>query len=304
MEISKLTSSHNPNLSIKTLSSGVNIRPISLVFICAIFVLCSQLQAKALDNIKQRGEIIIGVKTDYPPYAHLLTIDNLKTDKGPATQAQTHVGLEIDLAQNIADRLGVKLRLVSVKSSNRMQFIVAKEVDILIATLSDRKERRKVVNMVEPAYYASGTNLLAWKSAKLNYWEQLHKKKVCGLKGAFYNHAIKMDFGAKLISYETTDQALLALRQGKCLAFVYDDSFISHTLFDQRWQKHFEMPLNSIKNTPWSIAIHHDEEAIKEVLKEMVIDWHRSGLIIELEQKHGIKVSPFSLKMHTLYNND
>ena len=69
------------------------------------------------------------------------------------------VGFEPDLAADIAKRLGVKLELVPVVASNRIQFLQQGKIDLMIATMSDTPERRKIVDIVEPDYYASGTNV-------------------------------------------------------------------------------------------------------------------------------------------------
>lgn len=261
---------------------------LSIVLLCILLTLSPIISAKTMEDIKERGYLIVGVKADYQPYGYEDADGNL-------------TGLEISLARDIADRLGVDIKFIRVKSSNRMRFITQGQVDLLIATLSDRLERRRVVNIVEPSYYSSGTNLLAWKSAKLHSWEQLHRQKVCGIRGAFYNHTTRMDFGAIMVVFDHTDDALLALRQGRCLAFVYDDSFINHQLENDAWQKHFEMPLTSIKQTPWGLAIKLGEDDFKQYLKRIIIDWHQTGFIIQLEKNYGIKTNPFTLKMFNLY---
>ena len=60
-----------------------------------------------------------------------------------------------------AKRLGVKLELVPVVASNRIQFLQQGKIDLMIATMSDTPERRKIVDIVDPNYYGSGTNVLA-----------------------------------------------------------------------------------------------------------------------------------------------
>lgn len=244
--------------------------------------------AQALEKIKEQGYITVGVKADYQPYG-------FKLENGTLT------GIEVDLAKDVAQRLGVELKLVTVKSSNRMRYLIEDQADLLIATVSNHFERHRVVSFVEPAYYSSGTNVLAWKYARLHSWEQLHRKKICGIRGAFYNHTTKMDYGAIIIAFDNTDDALLALRKGKCLAFVYDDSFINNQLHDERWQKRFEMPLDSIKYTPWGLTVKRGEDEFKAYLKNIVIDWHASGYLIELEKLYGLKASRFAIKMHNQY---
>jgi len=73
------------------------------------------------------------------------------------------VGIEPDLAADIAKRLGVKLELVPVGASNRIEFLQQGKVDLLIATMSDRPERRRVVQAIEPLYYSDYVNILSQK---------------------------------------------------------------------------------------------------------------------------------------------
>ncbi|MPZ10977.1 MAG: transporter substrate-binding domain-containing protein, partial [Kiloniellaceae bacterium] len=78
--------------------------------------------ADAIDDIRKRGKLIVGVKADYAPYGYLNSDGRI-------------VGLEPDLAQDVADVLGVSLELVPVVSSNRMQFLEQGKIDLMIATM-------------------------------------------------------------------------------------------------------------------------------------------------------------------------
>ena len=48
------------------------------------------------------------------------------------------------------DRLQAKLELVPVLSSNRIEFLQQGKIDIVVATMSDTPERRKVVQAIDP----------------------------------------------------------------------------------------------------------------------------------------------------------
>ena len=69
------------------------------------------------------------------------------------------------MAQDVADAMGVDLEMVAVQSSNRMQFLEQGKVDMFIATMSDRPDRRKIVGITQPNYYTSGTNVMSAKGA-------------------------------------------------------------------------------------------------------------------------------------------
>ena len=70
--------------------------------------MAGEMQANAgFKKVLDRGKVVIGVKADYKPWGFRDSDGNL-------------VGMEIDMAQDVADALGVKLELVPVQSSNRM----------------------------------------------------------------------------------------------------------------------------------------------------------------------------------------
>jgi polar amino acid transport system substrate-binding protein len=241
--------------------------------------------AADLAAAKERGTLIVGVKADYKPY-------------GYREPSGAIIGIEPDLAQDVADKLGLKLELVPVVSSNRMQFLQQGKIDLMIATMTDRPDRRKVVSIVDPNYYSSGTNVLAHKKAAFKQWADLKGKPVCGIQGAFYNKKTQTEFGAKIVAFKGTAEVLTALKQGSCLAFVYDDSFIVSKLGEAEWADGFEMPLPTIDDAPWGLAVTEGDTEFHAIMAGMIENWHKSGRILELETKYGVPNTPFAKAMN------
>lgn len=258
--------------------------------VAALGVSASIAAADVLEDIKERGTLVAGVKADYPPFGY--------RDSGGDV-----VGLEIDLAEDIADRLDVELELVPVVASNRMEFLEQGKVDVLLATMTNTEERQKVVDFVDPGHYASGTNILAPKEAGFTEWEDLDGKPVCGVQGAFYNRRTQQDYGAEIVAFKGTSEAYTALQQGRCVAFVYDDSALLGQLDNDDWSE-FEMPLETIDESPWGIAVAQGEDSFREMLEEAVVEWHASGKILELEDEYGVENTPFAKKMHEEYKDN
>src|SRR3546814_9393667 len=128
-------------------------------------------------------------------------------------------GLEPDLARDVAAVLGVQLELVPVVSSNRMQFLDQGRIDLVIATMADTDERRDMVQIVDPSYYASGTNILT--KGTFTKWEDLAGVPVCGVQGTVYNRKLAEQYGAEIVAFKGAGEALTALKQRRCAAFVY-----------------------------------------------------------------------------------
>jgi polar amino acid transport system substrate-binding protein len=245
-----------------------------------------------LAKVKAAGKIAVGVKNDYRPWGFL----------DPSGQI---VGMEIDLARDIAKRLGVEAQLVPVVAANRMEFLQQGNIDLIIATMGDTEARRKVIGMVEPQYYASATNILAPKTAHLAKWTDLTGKKVCAIEGAYYNRRVAQLYQPELVTFTAVQDALKALQGGNCVAFVYDDTFIQSTLAanDPQWAD-YEMPLASEDPQKWAIGIRLDDlkGPFGDFMKKTSEEWHRTGYLIDLEKKWGIKPSPYLQEMHAQYS--
>ena len=106
------------------------------------------------NKVMKRGKVVVGVKADYKPWGYRNTSGEL-------------IGMEIDMAKDVAAAMNVDLELVPVQSSNRMQFLEQGKIDMMIATMSDRVDRRKIVGITQPNYYTSGTNIMSPKALSL-----------------------------------------------------------------------------------------------------------------------------------------
>ncbi len=234
-------------------------------------------------QVLERGKLVVGVKADYKPWAFRDSSGKL-------------VGMEMDMAQDVADALGVSLELVPVQSSNRMQFLQQGKIDLMIATMSDKANRRKVVGVPQPNYYTSGTNVLA-KKGMVSSWTDLKGKPVCGKQGAFYNKVVAKKYGAKIVAFIGNAEAKQALRDGKCVAWVYDDSSIMAELASGQFDD-YEMPMKTEDDNPWGLAVPLAEiDGIwGNFMAGMQYRWLISGRLSELEAKWGIQPTAF-LKM-------
>ncbi|MDH3659108.1 MAG: transporter substrate-binding domain-containing protein [Alphaproteobacteria bacterium] len=233
------------------------------------------------NKVMESGKIAIGVKADYKPW-------------GFRDESGELVGMEIDMAKEVAATMGVEVELVPVQSSNRMQFLEQGKIDMMIATMSDRADRREIVGIPGPNYYTSGTNIMSPTALAFKEWEDLRGKPVCGKQGAFYNQIVEERYGVEIVAFTGNAEAKQALRDKKCVAWVYDDSSIGSDLASGNWDE-FEMPLASEDDNPWGLAVPLAEQSciFGNFMSGMQYNWHRSGKLIELEEKWGIQPTAY-----------
>ena len=124
----------------------------------------------ALDEVMAKKSITIAIPTDFPPYGFV------GTDMAPQ-------GLDIDMARYIAAKLGVKVELVPVTSSNRIPYLQTKKADLVISTLGKNAEREKVIDFTA-AYSPFFQAVFAAKNLSIKGAGDLAGKSVGVTRGA------------------------------------------------------------------------------------------------------------------------
>jgi polar amino acid transport system substrate-binding protein len=248
-------------------------------------------QADRLELIRHRGAVIVGVKADYPPF-------------GMVDSAGRLVGIEADLAADLARRLGVRLRLVAVTSGNRLQKLEEGSVDLIIATLGDTVQRRAIAALLEPGYFSSGANIMLRPSPRpITEWQELQGQKVCATLGALFNPVIGQRYLLDLQVFKDNRDAKLAVRDGRGVGWLYDDIAILNELKSAEWRG-YSMPLDSVVTTPWALALAKREKggALARIVAETVADWHRTGFLIETMARWEMPVSAYLETMRALWS--
>ena len=107
-------------------------------------------------------------------------------------------------------------------------------------------------------------------------------------------------YGVEGVAFPGTAEAYAALRNGNCVGFAYDDTAIIGELQKPEWSD-YEMPLDSILVVPWGLAVKQGEKEFAGFMSKAVTDWHKTGLIEQLEKKYGIKSTKFAEEMHAKF---
>ncbi|HEY6135980.1 MAG TPA: transporter substrate-binding domain-containing protein [Rubrivivax sp.] len=124
----------------------------------------------ALDEVMAKKTITIAIPTDFPPYGLV------GTDLKPQ-------GLDVDMANYIATKLGVKAELVPVTSANRIPYLQTKKADLVISTLGKNAEREKVIDFTA-AYSPFFQAVFASKALAVKGAADLAGKSVGVTRGA------------------------------------------------------------------------------------------------------------------------
>lgn len=250
------------------------------LFIAVFFVACGSSDSKTgnqIDVIKQRGELVVGVKKDAPNFALL----NPKTGKIE--------GFEIDIAKMLAKELlgdENKIKLIPVTAKTRGPLLDNGTLDAVIATFTITEERKKTYNFSDP-YYSDPVGFLVLKENHFKDFKSLDGKTIGVAQAATTNKVLEKaakDIGITIHIKEFSDYPSLkiALDSKRIDAFSVDKSILRGYLDDKN-----EILNDSLEPQEYGIVTRKTNPAWSEYVENFVKN--NKAAIDELAKKWNLK---------------
>lgn len=225
----------------------------------------------ALDEILAKKQINIAIPTDFPPYGFV------GTDLKPQ-------GLDIDMANLIASKLGVKVELVPVTSANRIPYLQTKKADLVISTLGKNPEREKVIDFTA-AYSPFFQAVFAPKNVVVKGPADLAGKTVSVTRGAIE------DMELTKIAPPTADIKRFEDNNGTVAAFVSGQvqvlatgASVAGNMIGRNPSLNVEYKF-VLKDSPNFIGVGKGEDKLRAKVNEIILGAKASGEIDKMAQK-------------------
>lgn len=123
---------------------------LSVVVVIGLFASVKPAEAqKTLADIQEAGELVVGTSADFPPFEWVVL------DGG---EAQV-VGIDADLAQLIADEIGVELVIEDTSFDGLIPSVSSGRVDMVLAGMTYSEERAEQVDFSE-VYYETNSKFV------------------------------------------------------------------------------------------------------------------------------------------------
>ena len=176
-------------------------------------VLAESAAGPVLDRILKRGELIVGTAANMPPL-------NMKTKEGEI------IGLEVDLAEDMAAAMGVKLKMKDMAFGNLLGALEAGDVDMVLSGMTITPKRNLRVAFVGP-YQVSGKCLLTKEEslASVEHPSEINVADITltALQGSTSEAYVTKGIpNAKFMPAKNYDEALFFVLQDKADALVAD----------------------------------------------------------------------------------
>ena len=184
----------------------------------ALALTAAPASADQIADIKAKGQLVCGVLGTDEPFSYV----------DPATREI--VGYDVDLCNAVAKSLGVKPVLKQISVAARLPELQQGHVDLLAASLTHNKERESQIDF-SLSTFITGQKAMVRKDSGINNLSQLDGKKILTVKGSTMETNIAANIkNASVVSFDNSPQALLALEQGKGVAYVNDETSLVSNL--------------------------------------------------------------------------
>lgn len=247
---------------------------LTLIFtiISIILMGCNNTEKSALDEIKEKGKIVIATSGDNPPTVFPDENNEL-------------VGIDVDWAQIIADELGVDIEWKRVDFKGIIPGITSGNFDLGMSGILVTEERKKSVDFSEHYALDEAVAIFPEDVSDIKSPKDIKNKIVGVVTGSSNGEAPVQEIGGykELIQYPGVAQALADLQNGRVDLVVTGKVAGAHWLKTEG--KGFKMSEEGIAGTGLAAVTSKENKELLDEINKAILKAKDEGKYDEIAQK-------------------
>ncbi|MGE5373633.1 MAG: ABC transporter substrate-binding protein [Bacteroidota bacterium] len=250
-----------------------------LVALSLVLTACGNGSANHLEAIKKAGVIKVGTSADYPPFESVDSNGN-------------KVGFDIELMNELANRLGVKVEWVDMPFDSLIASVQGGKIDASISAFNYSAERDKMIDFSD-AYYTSEDSFTVADgfTGKIEKPEDVASYKVGVQTGTTQDTWLTDNLVAKgllseenLFRYDRVDQAMLDLKNGR-IDVMMSDYVPAQALVKQLGG--LNIVYHGVLSTgPVNVVLPEGDKELKKAINDTIAQLQSEGFIDKLAVKY------------------
>lgn len=224
-----------------------------------------------LAQIKESGVLKVAVPQDFPPFGSV----------GPDMQP---IGYDIDMAALIASKLGVKLTLTPVTSTNRIPYLTTGKVDLVISSLGKNPKRAAVIDFAD-AYAPFFNGVFGTAAEKIASAADLAGKTVAVTRGSIEDLELtKIAPESTVIKrFEDNSSTISAYQSGQ-VDLVATGNVVAASINEKKPAKMLETKF-MIKNSPCYVGLAKEQPALMAEVNAIIAAAKKDGSLNAIAEK-------------------
>ncbi|MBW9332986.1 MULTISPECIES: transporter substrate-binding domain-containing protein [Herbaspirillum] len=237
----------------------------------AMMFSASAARADALDDIQKNGTLRVAVPADFPPFG------SVDSDLKPQ-------GFDIDVANLIAKKMGVKVELIPVSSANRIPYLTTKKVDLVISSMGKNAEREKVIDF-SAAYAPFFNGVFGPADLPVKSAADLAGKTIAVTRGSVEDLELTkiVPASATVKRYEDNNSTISSFLSGQ-VQLVATGNVVAAAIIAKNPPKKPETKF-LIKDSPCFIGLNKGEKKLQDKVDAILADAKKDGSLNTISQK-------------------
>jgi polar amino acid transport system substrate-binding protein len=245
--------------------------PLILALVLSIFA-ATAANADQLADVKKAGVLRVAVIDQNPPFG-------LIDEKTKET-----VGYDVDFANLIAAKIGVKLQIVGTNPANRIPLLQSGKVDLIVGDLTNTAERAKVIDFSD-TYFVTGQQILV-PAASSDKLADYATSRIGAVKGTTGENQLKAKFpNVKAISFDDIPLAFAALRAGNVQAITQDGSILIDALARSPDKAKFKILPDYLSTELIGIGVSKNQKALLDLVNDVLVTSEKDGSAAKIYNK-------------------
>ena len=264
------------------------LRICTLSVIMSLVMVASVWAGETYDQVMENKVIRAGIMTDSIPGAFY-------------NENKKWVGFDVDIAEEIASRLGCKLERVPVNNKTRIAFVQQGRIDMSVANMTHKRERDKSIDF-SITYFFDGQKFLA-KKGKYEDWEDFVGKKIATMQGTTSEINVKNllkelgdpDYEQNVISFQKESECFQALQMGRVAAWSTDSTILLG--YAAKEPGKYELVGDFFSNEPYGIGLPENDSKWRDIINFTIQDMWLEGTYMQIYNKWYGPDTPYSFPM-------
>ena len=246
---------------------------LALLLVLPLMMTSCAKSEKTIADIKAAGVITMATTSGFEPFEVL-------GEDGKVT------GVDVEIAQAIADHLGVKLEIADVNFKTIIPGVKSHKYDLGVAGITNDEERRKNVNFSADYYTASQSIIVLADNTTIKSVDDV-KNLTVGVQEGTTGEKYCVDNGIKYNSYANGAAACLALENGKINAVVLD--YVPASKHVEAGGGKYKLLSEPLTKENYAIAIAKENVELQEEVNKVLAELKENGKLYEIFDKYNLE---------------
>ncbi len=225
----------------------------------------------SLQKVKDAGELRIGLEGDWQPFSYHDENDNL-------------VGYDVEVAQNVARRLGVKADITEGAWDGLLTGLSTGVYDVVVNGVDVTGKREKTFDFSDPYAYDHIDLVVRKDNDTIKTFEDLKGSTTANSTGSTYAQ-MGEDYGAKVSNVPTLAETMTLVLNGTVQATINADTSVQDYL-NTTGETNLKVVDQSDDVTEYAIPMKKGSDTLRKAINDALQDMRDDGTLKSLSEKY------------------